>query len=127
MAEIEAQPIRGDQGTLLAHMIPQDLPQGGMDKMGRGVVLNGRAPAIAINPCENALSIPKLSPLHADPMNDQSRKRAFGVQDLRKDAIAPDEAGIPDLSPRLRIEGCRIKDDLPLLPRVDSLDRRSVR
>ena len=38
VAEVEAQPVRGHQRALLADVVAQDLPQGGVEQVGAGVV-----------------------------------------------------------------------------------------
>ena len=58
MAEVEAQPVRGDERTLLFHVAAQHLAQRGMEQVGRGVVEHDMLAPVAVDGGDHGVAPP---------------------------------------------------------------------
>ena len=79
MAEVETQPVRGDQGTGLAHVGAQHRTQGGVQQVGAAVVAGGIQPVGPIHLGRHGLSQGNVPLPDYAPVYDQPGHRAIGV------------------------------------------------
>ena len=114
VAEVEAEPLRRDQGAGLLHMRAQDFSQGRMEQVG-GRVVEGRGPALGfvhsgLHPgaCRDGAL------LHHPAVNDK-RFHEFGrVGDLNAHPVAHQPTPVSHLTACLSVEGSPVEDHLDL-------------
>ena len=102
MGEIEAQPIRRNERTLLRHMLAEHLPQRLMQKMrGRMVGADLRAPLVVDIELEREAG-GDLALFDDALVNEDVAELLDGVFDAKAHAAGAHHADVADLSARLR-------------------------
>ena len=115
IAEVEAQPVCGDQRTLLFHMIAEHFAQGGVQEVGGGMVQRDVAAPCGVDAGANAVLGLERAGDHA-PVVQMLAAALGGVFDLEDRAVlAVDGAAVADLPARLGVERRGVEhDDAPI-------------
>ncbi len=125
MREVEPEPIRRHERAILLHVRPQDLAQGGVEQVGRGMVLRRILTARWIDDRVHLLPLAKEPAADDALVHDHRRNRLGGFPNLDAAFRPLQESLIAHLAAALRIEGRHIEQQLDLLPLL-RLRRRAV-
>ncbi len=124
MGKVKPQAIRGDEGTGLFDVIAQDLPQGGVQEVGGGVILaNFFAPLLVNAQLQGHARLHAAAFDHAG-MNDEIRQRFLGIGDVDLDPVVrgQEHAAVAHLTAGFAVKRGSGKDDVHRLPGVGALD-----
>ena len=115
MAEVEAEPVGADPGSLLLDVLAEDLPQRPMQDVGGGVVAADTGPALGVDGCGHPVADLQLALDGLDDVDMQLVDGVHGVGDPRPGPgrLARDLAGVPDLAAALGVERRAIQNDPP--------------
>ena len=105
--KVESKAIRRHQGSGLVDRFAQDSPQGGVQKVGGGVVAFDAPAARLIDFAHGGIPDRRAAPTHRAPVDQQSRYRTLDVvhRDFPGRVVGrPNAAGVGDLAadPRRR-------------------------
>jgi hypothetical protein len=90
------------------------------------VIFDRHIATIHIDRRQEPLTSLHLSSLHPDPVDNQSRKRPLGIQDLCEHCVTTQVSDVAQLTTGFRIEGGLIEHNLALLSRIDLFDRSTI-
>ena len=110
MGEVEAQPVRVDQGAGLTNARAEVLAQSRVEEMGGGVVALGRLSALAVHPQFNRHVFLEFAIGDLDSMHDAAAI-AEGIENLRSSPVPGNQTHIADLPSRFGVEGSAIEHD----------------
>ena len=111
MREVEAQPVRRHQRSLLAHVVTQHRPQAGVQQVGGGVIApDGLAP-LAVDGGPGLLAHHQLA---VDPglVHHQAGQRVDRVEHVGDAGLGHDGPGVTHLPAALGVEGGLVQEDL---------------
>ncbi len=99
----------------MTRFIPDNDPEGSVEKMGRCVVAPDLLATPSINRGVDGLAHPDESLGHGSPMNEDVRNGLVGVVDVDRGRWGADGSGVSKLTARLAIERRAVKNDLDWL------------
>ena len=111
MGEVEAEPLRRDQGAGLLDVLTQHRPQRGVQEVGRAVVTSGSRPSLAVNVGADPLADRQLALGDFPDMHDDLAGRSLHVLHGEASVRAGDRPAIRYLSAPLGVEGCAVEHD----------------
>ena len=112
MAEIETQPVGGNQGTGLPDVGAKDGAQGGVEQVGAAVVAGGVQTAMEVHPGRHRLAQGHIAPFHHTPVDNQPGHRALGIFHPHQPIGAGYDTLVANLPAALGIEGRVFQDYL---------------
>ncbi|WP_244287981.1 hypothetical protein [Labrenzia sp. 011] len=122
MGEIEAQPLRRNQGAFLRHMGAKHLAQGLMHQVGGGMVgAHGAAPGV-IHLQLQCKAGNQFTLFHGNAMHEQAVGLLLGVGDADRHAGAQHLPGVAHLTAAFAIKGCLVENDETALARRQFVD-----
>src|SRR3954468_1683642 len=111
MAEVEAQAVRRDERALLGNMVAENLAQGLVQKMGRGVVgANAGAAGVVDGKFEGMADL-EGALLDDDVVHEEVAELLLGVGDAHAHVDRRHGAGVPDLTAGFAVERRLVEDD----------------
>ena len=125
MGEVEAQPFRIHQGTLLLHMVTQHLAQGRVQQMGSGMIEHGGAPPRRVHLTVQGVAHAQLALLQETDM-DEHAALLLGIARGKARIGGAEHALVAHLAARLGIEGRMVEDHHALVTGVQSIYRPAV-
>ena len=112
MREVEAQPVRGHQRTLLADVVPEHRAQGAVEQVRPGVVPARGVAASDVDHRQCVLEGEDLALLDDGPVDDEPGEHALGVEDPGPARFGGDDTGVAHLATGLGVERGLVQDDL---------------
>jgi hypothetical protein len=103
--DVEAQPIGGDQRTLLRDMLAEAIPQRRVKQVRRGVIGADRAPPRSVHAQVYGVAECQRAFVDARVVDVQSGQQLGGVRHCPARTVAGDRPRISDLAAALRVEG----------------------
>ena len=113
VAEVEAQPVGGHQRALLADLVAEHGPQGGVEQVGAGVVA---AQGVTPGPVDGGQGVLAGEDLAGDrgPVGGQAGQGRHGVVDEGGARLGDDGADVAHLAAALGVERGAVEEDLHL-------------
>ena len=111
MGEVEAQPVRSHEGTLLTNVITQDGAQSGVQEVRRGVIPTRGLTPLGVDGRHRDLAGQQFSG-EESAMGEEPAGDVLDVEDLEAARLGHDHPGVGDLPPGLRVEGRRVEEEL---------------
>ena len=111
VGEVESQVVGCDEGTLLAHVVPQHPSQSGMQEVRSRVVAPDRLAPVHVYGRERFLSREQLT-LDGGPMHDQTGQHALCIGHLGSARLGGYDAGVAHLTSGLCVEGGAVEHHL---------------
>ena len=109
--EVEAQPLRRDQGAGLLDVLAQHRPQRGVQQMGCAVVTSGSRPPLAVNVGANPLTDHQPALGDFPDMHDDLAGRSLHVLHDEASVRAGDGPAVGYLPAPLGVEGRAVEHD----------------
>ena len=127
MGEVEAQAPRLHERALLGHMGAEDLAERLVQKMGRGMMRPGRAPAGVIDLEHDRIAEREIAGLQDAVVEEEAVQLLLGVLDGESGLARNGErAAVADLAAGLRVERRLIDDDDAAVARMERIDALAV-
>src|SRR6185369_7882095 len=119
MAEVEAEPIRGDERARLLHVLAQVMAERGVHEVRRRVVQARGLAAGGVDAEPHAIAEREPALAHYAAVRDDARTDLLRVGHLHLRALlALEPAPVADLAARLGVEGRLRRDDVDGAPRA---------
>ena len=115
LAEVEAQPVGGDQRALLRHVRAEMAAEGGVQEVGGGVGAAQAAAALDVDGELDGIADPQSAALDAADMDVEVAQLLQRVGDGDHGRAGADGAGVADLAAQFAIEGRLVGDDQHIL------------
>ena len=109
VGEVETQGLRGDERAGLVHMVAQDLLEGSVEQMGRGVVAREQAAAVEVVAGKDGVTLGELADELA--LVDIQAALGNGVGDEELGVGSVDEAVVAQLTAHLGVQRGAIEHD----------------
>ena len=120
VGEVETQAVGADKGAGLAHVVAQDLLEGGVQKVGRGVVATDELATTVVDRGADDVADVQLARLDGHDVGGQAAL-ALGVGHAQGRAVTGDGAGVTGLTTHLGVERGAVQDDADLVTGLGDL------